>query len=61
MGTRKFCEGGENPTIMEQEAALLQAIERTVALRVEGDRLTMERADGGISVSLRRSPARTHR
>jgi heat shock protein HslJ len=61
MGTRKFCAGGDNPTIMEQEAALLRAIEHTVALRLEGDRLTMARADGGISVSLSRSPARTHR
>jgi len=61
MGTRKFCEGGDSPTIMEQEAALLAAIEHTVALRLEGDRLTMARSDGGISVSLQRSPARTHR
>jgi heat shock protein HslJ len=54
MGTRKFCEGGDNPTIMEQEAALLKAVEHTVGLRVEGDELTMVRADGGISVSLSR-------
>ncbi|MEI8238664.1 MAG: META domain-containing protein [Actinomycetota bacterium] len=54
MSTRKICEGGHNPSIMEQEAALLRAVEHTIGLRLEGERLTMLRADGGIAVSLSR-------
>ena len=57
MSTRMFCEdeeAGSGPTIMEQEAALLQALEAASGHRLEGSRLTLTRADGGISVSLHR-------
>lgn len=57
MSTRMFCEdedAGSGPTIMEQEAAMLQALEAATGHRLEGSRLTLTRADGGISVSLHR-------
>lgn len=58
MATRKFCgddtdDGG--PTVMEQEAALLAALEHAVGHRLEGSRLTLTRPDGGISVTLHRA------
>jgi heat shock protein HslJ len=52
-----FCDdddAGSGPTVMEQETALLQALEATAGHRMEGSRLTLTRADGGISVSLHR-------
>lgn len=58
MGTRMFCDdpdAGSGPSIMEQEAALLAALEHTVGYRLEGSRLTFVRPDGGISVSLHRA------
>ncbi len=58
MSTRKFCDdpdAGSGPTVMEQETALLQALEATTGHRMEGSRLTLTRADGGISVSLHRA------
>lgn len=57
MSTRKFCDdpdAGSGPTVMEQETALLQALEAATGHRMEGSRLTLTRADGGISVSLHR-------
>ena len=57
MSTRMFCDdedAGSGPTIMEQETALLQALEASTGHRMEGSRLTLTRADGGISVSLHR-------
>lgn len=58
MGTRMFCDdpdAGSGPSIMEQEAALLAALEHTASYRLEGSRLTFVRPDGGISVSLHRA------
>lgn len=57
MSTRKFCgdedaDGG--PSVMEQEAALLAALEHADRFLLEGSRLTFVRPDGGISVSLTR-------
>lgn len=57
MSTRRFCgedEEPEGPSVMEQEAALLAALENSVTARIEGDRLILLRADGGISVTLHR-------
>jgi heat shock protein HslJ len=57
MSTRRFCDdedAGSGPTIMEQETALLQALEAATGHRLEGSRLTLTRPDGGISVSLHR-------
>lgn len=51
MTTRKMCPGDD---VMEQEQALLAALARAVRLRIEGDRLTLLRDDGGIAVDLRR-------
>ena len=45
----------QRPTIMEQEAALLAALEHATGYRLEGSRLTLTRPDGGISVSLHRA------
>ncbi len=58
MSTRRFCgdeEGEEGPSTMEQEAAYLAALENTIEVSVEGDRLTLLRPDGGISVTLHRA------
>ncbi|MBI4933346.1 MAG: META domain-containing protein [Actinobacteria bacterium] len=58
MSTRKFCgddDAGSGPTIMEQEAALLAALQQAVGFRLEGSRLTLTRPDGGISVTLHRA------
>ncbi|MFZ4717903.1 MAG: META domain-containing protein [Ilumatobacteraceae bacterium] len=57
MSTRMFCEdeeAGSGPTIMEQESALLAALEGATGHRLEGSRLTLTRPDGGIAVSLHR-------
>lgn len=50
MTTRMACP----PEVMAQEHALLAALQATVACRAEGDVLHLLRADGGISVTLRR-------
>ena len=58
MSTRRFCgdeEGEEGPSTMEQEAAYLAALENTAEVSLEGDRLTLLRPDGGISVTLHRA------
>jgi len=58
MGTRMFCDdpdAGAGPSIMEQEAALLAALQHATGYRLEGTRLTFVRPDGGISVSLHRA------
>jgi heat shock protein HslJ len=58
MSTRRFCEDPEGeesgPTLMEQEAALLAALENVSDMQLEGNHLTLLRPDGGISVSLHR-------
>jgi heat shock protein HslJ len=57
MSTRMFCgddEAGSGPTVMEQEAALLAALQHATGFRLEGSRLTLTRPDGGISVTLHR-------
>jgi heat shock protein HslJ len=57
MSTRRFCgedEEPDGPSVMEQEAALLAALENSVTARLEGDRLILLRPDGGISVTLHR-------
>jgi heat shock protein HslJ len=57
MSTRRFCgedEESDGPSVMEQEAALLAALENSVTARLEGDRLILLRPDGGISVTLHR-------
>jgi heat shock protein HslJ len=55
MTTRKFCDDNDTPSLMEQEQALLRAVETAVSLRIEGSRLTLEREDGGIAVTLSRT------
>ena len=58
MSTRMFCgddEAGSGPTVMEQEAALLAALQHATGFRLEGSRLTLTRPDGGISVTLHRA------
>lgn len=58
MSTRMFCgddDAGSGPTIMEQEAALLAALQHAAGFRMEGSRLTLTRPDGGISVTLHRA------
>jgi len=57
MSTRRFCgedEEPDGPSVMEQEAALLAALENSATARLEGDRLILLRPDGGISVTLHR-------
>lgn len=57
MSTRRFCgedEESDGPSVMEQEAALLAALENSSTARLEGDRLILLRPDGGISVTLHR-------
>lgn len=57
MSTRRFCgedEEPDGPSVMEQEAALLAALENSVTAQLEGDRLILLRPDGGISVTLHR-------
>ncbi|MFM2079206.1 MAG: hypothetical protein RJA49_3096 [Actinomycetota bacterium] len=58
MSTRKFCDDPDaagGPTVMEQEAALIAALEHATGHRIEGSRLTLLRPDGGISVTLHRA------
>jgi heat shock protein HslJ len=58
LATRKFCADDEadgGPSTMDQEAALLTALERATGYRLEGSRLTLLRPDDGISVSLQRA------
>jgi len=57
MSTRRFCgedEEPDGPSVMEQEAALLAALENSATARLEGDRLILLRPDGGISLTLHR-------
>lgn len=59
MSTRRFCDDPDadefGPTLMEQETALLAALENVSGLQLEGSHLTLLRPDGGISVSLHRA------
>ena len=50
--TRKWCA---EPGVMDQEQALLAALAEAAGHRLEGDRLTLVRTDGGIAVELRRA------
>ncbi len=54
--TRQICESDPDggPTIMEQEQALIRALEAAVGYRIEGRKLTLWRGDGGISLTLTR-------
>lgn len=57
MSTRRFCDDPDadgGPSLMEQEAALLAALQNVSGLQLEGSHLTLVRPDGGISVNLRR-------
>ena len=53
--TRKMCatEG-----VMEQEQQFLTALESVTAMRIEGNRLEMRRADGALAVSAQRAGRR---
>ncbi len=56
VATGEFCESDADagPTIMEQEQALIRALEASVGYRIEGRKLTLWRGDGGIALTLTR-------
>ena len=54
--TRKMC--AEPPGVMEQEQQFLTALESVTAMRIEGNRLEMRRADGALAVSAQRAGRR---
>ena len=50
--THMFCN--DPAGVMEQESLYLQALASAATFRLEGDRLTLRRADGAIALTLAR-------
>jgi heat shock protein HslJ len=50
--TRMLCP---TPGVMEQEQAVLQALQQVATVRMEGDRIELRAADGALMISARRA------